>query len=1118
MKKIKKIFNNLSKKQKNYCIIGIIVLFLSLSIGIPTLARYKNRIIKEDIAVWDGTIATSYRSGSGTESNPYIISNGSELAYFSTQLENNSYQNTYFKLNGDIILNNGSFDYNTTDGLKYILNETTYYVQNFSGSYYTDIEKTGEASGNLNIFNSLNGFKGHFDGDSYSIYGLYITDQTKDNLGLFTNLEGSVKNLYVDNSLIYGGINSGGITSNATNSTIENVIFDGLVIGENDINAISGGIVGISDNTILTNTINKGTIISSNICGGLIGKGTNEVTINHSYNTGETSSTNISGGLIGLIENNTSSINITKSYNTASITSNTSGGLIGKTDNNSEINITNSFNISETNYNIGENLNSIVNLTNGYFVSEDALISNKNISDGFISTTLANLKTKDYVITNLLFNEFINENDVKTNPNNVWIYDVSSLPILYIDDINNPIANIHVSTYKWDNFTETLNTISLNSNITFTIEPTDPLSQFSVYYYISSNKEIKNKSQLNEISNWINYTDVVTIDIEGEYIIYAKIVDSNNNITYLNTDILRLDKTSPLVSIKLDNNTWTNYRSSINNTYIGEYSEIIIEASDTLSDVDIKYYISNEIKTTEELDNVSWIKYETSIPINSVGKYIIYTKVINGNNLTTLANSDMVIFNGYTQNSLSLGRNKTSLSENPYITSNSTIYLNMTYQNTEVGLSNITHNLISNILLPQNSIITIIDKINNKVYEYKIPTNSDNYNYSSSCNEKPLHCENKATYPFTLFSEAGKLNTQYIEQDYYNNGLINENFDIILDLSKTNINTNYDNIYLNLELHDGDNKNIRPTLASSVKKFNIYSNINEESAKGNLYLNTNYNNTIIFNRDFTTDININSGINYKYIGDNIVYDSSLENKSIGLLFRMVNSSGENVGNDFYKNLKIQIGDKIYYPNNNKINIDLESGIENISKTLSIITTNNNSNLEWGTYYFKISNYVSYDGYCSNELGSTELSIPVIVEYNKINVSYNFDVKLDEISRIINKSSVNSTLSFKILQNGYFYNPNIKVSLYKKDNLDPTNQNYSIVDLQNYVTNTLNKYSDNIYYVSTSPIIYNGLDSSYNNFELNLIVSNLENTGYKYVFDLYSNEKKIGTIEKKFIVK
>ena len=57
-------------------------------------------------AIWDGSIAADFAGGSGTEDDPYLISNGSELAYLAQQVNSgNRYENVHFKLTNDIYLN-----------------------------------------------------------------------------------------------------------------------------------------------------------------------------------------------------------------------------------------------------------------------------------------------------------------------------------------------------------------------------------------------------------------------------------------------------------------------------------------------------------------------------------------------------------------------------------------------------------------------------------------------------------------------------------------------------------------------------------------------------------------------------------------------------------------------------------------------------------------------------------------------------------------------------------------------------------------------------------------------------------------------------------------------------
>ena len=82
MKEIKQLLKN--NKILTFTIISI--LFFALIIGVPTLAKLKNRATLYDATDWDGTVASDFKRGDGTKENPFIISNGSEFAYFIEQL------------------------------------------------------------------------------------------------------------------------------------------------------------------------------------------------------------------------------------------------------------------------------------------------------------------------------------------------------------------------------------------------------------------------------------------------------------------------------------------------------------------------------------------------------------------------------------------------------------------------------------------------------------------------------------------------------------------------------------------------------------------------------------------------------------------------------------------------------------------------------------------------------------------------------------------------------------------------------------------------------------------------------------------------------------------------
>lgn len=60
---------------------------------------------------WNGIPATSFSGGSGTESDPYLISNGGELAYLAQKVNesnstSNPYRGAWYRLTADIDLGN----------------------------------------------------------------------------------------------------------------------------------------------------------------------------------------------------------------------------------------------------------------------------------------------------------------------------------------------------------------------------------------------------------------------------------------------------------------------------------------------------------------------------------------------------------------------------------------------------------------------------------------------------------------------------------------------------------------------------------------------------------------------------------------------------------------------------------------------------------------------------------------------------------------------------------------------------------------------------------------------------------------------------------------------------
>lgn len=184
------------------------------------------------VPVWDGrNIAAAFESGNGTQSDPYIIKIGEQLAYLAQQVNGGTtYAGTYFKLGNSIDL---------------------------GGHEWTPIGS----------------FKGHFDGNGYSIYGLKV-NSTSDYAGLFGDVGNNsvISNL----SLISPDVTTSGDYSGAVCGILRNASIQNCTVSGGSVSAgvyRSGGICG---QTYGNCTISKcsviGSVIKANsLAGGLCG-------------------------------------------------------------------------------------------------------------------------------------------------------------------------------------------------------------------------------------------------------------------------------------------------------------------------------------------------------------------------------------------------------------------------------------------------------------------------------------------------------------------------------------------------------------------------------------------------------------------------------------------------------------------------------------------------------------------------------------------------------------------------------------------------------------------------------------------------------------------------------
>lgn len=200
---------------------------------------------ENEVSIWDGSVATSFAGGSGTENDPYIISTGAQLAYLAKTVNaGNSYKDCYFKLNNDINLNNLTW---TPIGGNETLLES-------DASWRINWELTCP-------------FSGDFNGDGKIISNIrFAASATTNVYGLFGMSSGTIHDLAVDygtstiqSSCSYKRVYPffGGIVAVELDGYLYNCNFWGNITSEN---VSLSGIVGMGNNITISDCTSSGSL------------------------------------------------------------------------------------------------------------------------------------------------------------------------------------------------------------------------------------------------------------------------------------------------------------------------------------------------------------------------------------------------------------------------------------------------------------------------------------------------------------------------------------------------------------------------------------------------------------------------------------------------------------------------------------------------------------------------------------------------------------------------------------------------------------------------------------------------------------------------------------------
>lgn len=268
------------------------------------------------IRVWDGSFREPETFQMIDGSIYYEIATGEELAYI--QYERGVWLDYNYILISDIKLND--FEISIDE----------------EGDLLSDTSQ-------LNLWNPINELKGNFNGNNYTISGLYINRPTSSYNGLFGRISGNIYDLNLEKSYIKGSSYTGGVIGSATKTgqRITNVTFNGVVIGEQ----YTGGIIGYGSRIDPEELVNHGFVLGTYYVGGVLGY-KSAYDGQNLTNYGDVSGIENIGGIVGYSSYSTSnSIN----YGDVSGIENI-GGIVGLNGSQSSISGTNHGNIfGETN-------------------------------------------------------------------------------------------------------------------------------------------------------------------------------------------------------------------------------------------------------------------------------------------------------------------------------------------------------------------------------------------------------------------------------------------------------------------------------------------------------------------------------------------------------------------------------------------------------------------------------------------------------------------------------------------------------------------------------------------------------------------------------------------------
>jgi len=260
------------------------------------------------------------------------------------------------------------------------------------------------------------------------------------------------------------------------------------------------------------------------------------------------------------------------------------------------------------------------------------------------------------------------------------------------------------------------------------------------------------------------------------------------------------------------------------------------------------------------------------------------------------------------------------------------------------------------------------------------------------------------------------------------------------------------------------------------------------------------------------NLNVTTTFTQALLGSKTIYDTQYFDKKLGIKISIYDVNGNRLNNDSLFGINFELNGQYYYPRiDGTTRICIADKVTDVLARIKL-NTENNTTLATGDYTIKIESFGSSDGIYYGLVASDEVEVNIRV----INFAYGLKVITPDRAKIVdyktgNTTSGNNSVAVTLKYSSSLSDPNIALSLYRRDYSEVISQNYNLVDLADYVTTSMiSTGREKEYEISTSPA------ESVTYFLY--LKDNLVTGTYKLVYKLYDGDTYVGEAYEYLIIK